>query len=741
MRKLFIATLLLLTIVVPSLNAQTQNGFVKTLGRPEKKGEALSGVSIRVKGAHNPVLSETDGTFSLLLPGLKNGDAYALQQVQKTGYELNEAGLIGQQNAFSDKVPLEIVMVSSKQLQADKQRIENNAYKVAEKNYNAKVKQLEKQIENNQISIEQYRKELNDLQAGFEKYQSLIDGLAEHYAHTDYDGLDEKEREINLCIENGDLERADSLIHLLFDPLDVLQRNKEALAKIDRQIAQAKDILAKANEDMAAVLKQQEKDAEYLYQLYTIALAKFDDEKAQYYIETRAELDTTNGRWQIDAATFFSSHLLFQKSILYFSRAADIFRSSNREYDLSYALYGLGSQMQAASKNQRRKDPAAEEALNEAVEIQRRLAKDFPYVEQSLAIMMINLGEQYLATQRYEESERILEEAVEKLRRIVQYNPSEQFIYRLSHALNLLGELNIYLKQYMVSEVYFIDAHSNGLWAASKNSDYEYAVAEVYTKKAILYAETNKDASCKKASLDAINIYRRLAKKKPRFYEPYVASGLVTLGMRMINSIDVAGICDKSNHNQKDIVSFVEALGYLGEGAKIYKRNVSLGPVFEEQYEMSLITLTYVYMVCDADSTYKTLDELLPRMKRYYPDGLDNFDLIHPFFSTWSDQTEFYLTALRYQSFMSLYKGEPAKTEQYSKEVLSINPKQSDVIPGLATSLLLQGKYSEAEKLYREHKGSMKDTFNQYFDVLEQAKVIPTEHQEEVKRIKKLLNE
>ena len=142
MRKLIFITLLLLSTAVQSLLAQTQQGYVKTLGRPEKKGEALSGVSIRVKGGHNPVLSDSDGTFSLLLPGLKNGDAYALQQVQKTGYELNEIGLIGQQYAFSDKVPLEIVMVSTLQLQADKQRIENNAYKVAEKNYNAKVKQL-----------------------------------------------------------------------------------------------------------------------------------------------------------------------------------------------------------------------------------------------------------------------------------------------------------------------------------------------------------------------------------------------------------------------------------------------------------------------------------------------------------------------------------------------------------------------------------------------------------------------
>ena len=158
MRKTTIL-LLLLTLLWQCLPAQTQQGHVRTLGRPDKKSKALKGVTIRVKGQHNPVLSDSIGSFSLLMTGLKNGDAYTLQQVQKSGYELNETSLIGQQQAFSDKVPLEIVMVSLNQLQADKQRIENNAYKAAEKNFNAKLKQLEEQFNSNSISIEKYQEE------------------------------------------------------------------------------------------------------------------------------------------------------------------------------------------------------------------------------------------------------------------------------------------------------------------------------------------------------------------------------------------------------------------------------------------------------------------------------------------------------------------------------------------------------------------------------------------------------
>lgn len=331
--------------VCATLNAQTQQGYVKTLGRPDKKGEPLSGVSVRVKGEHNPVLSKEDGTLTLLLTGKKNGDAYALQEVKKKGYELNETGVIGRQYAYSDKVPLTIVMVSSAQLQADKQRIENNAFKVAEKNYKAKLDFLESQKADNAISEEHYRKELLELQDKFEKYQLLIDGLAEHYAHVDYDELNDKEREINICIENGELEHADSLIRTMFDPIDVLKRNKDALAQLNQKIAEANTIIDKANEDMAAVLKQQEKDANYLYQLYTIALSRFDNEKAGQYIKTRAELDTTNIKWQIDLAIFLSDYIgnyndaiyIYRKALQYLYRNKD-----NIEEDLSLCYTYIG---------------------------------------------------------------------------------------------------------------------------------------------------------------------------------------------------------------------------------------------------------------------------------------------------------------------------------------------------------------------------------------------------------------
>ncbi len=288
--------------------SQNQKGYVKTLGRPNQKGQALSGVSIRAKGAHNAVLSKNDGTFTMVMTGKKDGDSYALQQVQKTGYELNDVGMIGRQYAFSTNVPITIVMVSQQQLQEDKLRIENKAYEKAEKNYKDKLTTLERQKKENLLTEEKYRQQLQDLQNSFSKYESMIGNLAEHYARTDYDNLDKKEREINLCIEKGELERADSLLQQIG-----IQKRIENIAK---QLSGGQNLMAEAKSDLAKVLKKQQKDGEYLYQLYTIALGRFDNEKARFYIETRAELDTTNVDWQLDAGQFNSEFLADYKKAM-----------------------------------------------------------------------------------------------------------------------------------------------------------------------------------------------------------------------------------------------------------------------------------------------------------------------------------------------------------------------------------------------------------------------------------------
>ena len=91
--------------------------------------------------------------------------------------------------------------------------------------------------------------------------------MADRYARTDYDQLDSIDVEINICIENGELEKADSLIHTVFDPKTVLKRNRAAKKEIEDRIKFAQAVIDKANADKEAIFR----DMAYYRQVAVIA--------------------------------------------------------------------------------------------------------------------------------------------------------------------------------------------------------------------------------------------------------------------------------------------------------------------------------------------------------------------------------------------------------------------------------------------------------------------------------------
>ena len=479
--------IVILSFVCAAVYAQTQQGYVKTVGRLNKKGVSLSGVSIKVKGEHNPVLSKKDGTFSILYAGKKDGDAYSLQEVLKKGYELNEPEIIGRPFAFSKNVKQIIVMVSSTQLQEDKLRIENNAYRTAEKNYKKQLALLEKQKEDNTIAIEEFQRSLSELQEKFEKYQLMIDGLAEHYAHTDYDELNEKEQEINICIENGELERADSLIETLLDPIDVLKRNKEALGKLNEQISQAEGIIDQANTDMSAVLKQQEKDAEHLYQLYTIALSRFDKEKAKFYIVTRAELDTTNINWQSEAGIFLNNFFDEKQSSIYAKRAYRCALAQNGKYN--YTTAGCLSNL----VNTMNEDDEKFKCVEEAFEILDSIgAYDYTKIRNalyvSLGTMAHSIKEDTLALMAFTRAMENIEENYHKSGMLYTIYNNLGMVYRSMEDYDAAME---YHKKAMdIALSYYQEGHYKVGWAYTRIGETlifmkKYKEAQEYLQKAL----------------------------------------------------------------------------------------------------------------------------------------------------------------------------------------------------------------------------------------------------------------
>ena len=97
--------------------------------------------------------------------------------------------------------------------------------------------------------------------------------MAERYARTDYDHLDSLDREINICIENGEFDKADSLIHTVFDPTTVLERNRAAKAAVQEKMQLAQEIIDRANADREALRR----DANYARRVDALCLTLADE--------------------------------------------------------------------------------------------------------------------------------------------------------------------------------------------------------------------------------------------------------------------------------------------------------------------------------------------------------------------------------------------------------------------------------------------------------------------------------
>ena len=316
--------------------AQTQNGIVRTVSRPDAPSQKLQGVVVRVQGDFNPVMTDEQGAFQVLMPGFKNGSAYMLAGINKGGYELREPELIGRQLPFSSSVPLEVIMVSRRQLQRDKQRIEQAARENIERYYEEQLNALNEQLAQATLSNQEYEQKLSQLEGEYDRFEPLIEQMAERYARTDYTNLSDTESLIQQAIESGDLNLAQQRILAKGDP-----EEREKKMKRIRRLAEA----------------QRDELASDYYHLYAIHLSRFQNDSALFYLLRRAELDTTNAQWQIDAGNFydkmdqrFDEALVLYRRALRYAQANEgpqSLRVAQAHNNIAYALARLGRYSEA----------------------------------------------------------------------------------------------------------------------------------------------------------------------------------------------------------------------------------------------------------------------------------------------------------------------------------------------------------------------------------------------------------
>ena len=157
-----------------------------------------------------------------------------------------------------------------------------------------------------------------------------------------------------------------------------------------------------------------------------------------------------------------------------------------------------------------------------------------------------------------------------------------------------------------------------------------------------------------------------------------------------------------------------------------YKKEAEQGKSIDYYTEAMLLLHQLYSQEKKYSRAYQCFKQNIPLLKTLYQSDKSNY-------------IELLNGILVSQSFYSIFEKQYVEAENYSKEALEVDSTKHVVYGNLAAALLFQGKYQEAEKIYRQYKSELKEDFLSDFEEFSKAGVIPKNREEDVEKIKQLL--
>ena len=287
---------------------------------------------------------------------------------------------------------------------------------------------------------------------------------------------------------------------------------------------------------------------------------------------------------------------------------------------------------------------------------------------------------------------------------------------------------------------------------------FEPGLAGTQNNLGVLYNNTQRYKESEKMYLSALKIYQRLTAANPQVYEPDLAMTQNNLGLLY-----------------SDIRRYEESEEMHLSAVEIYQRLTIVNPqVYEPDLARTQNNLGNLYSDTrrygDSEKMYLSAMEIRRRLAAanpqvYEPDlaGIqNNLGCLYDNIRRYEDSEEMYLSALEvYQrltavnpqvyepylvracnnlSFLFLAQGNFEEAERYAREGSKYDFTHHTIYTNLAASLLLQGRYAEAEEIYLRYKEELKEDFLSDFEDFYRRGIIPPEREDDVERIKKLLS-
>lgn len=761
----------------------------------KKQRSAIGGVYVKVATSPNGVVSEEpNGRFMLKLQGLGMGDPMGLATVAKKGMMVFNKEEVDRWSV--QKKPLVLIVCDANEFQKQKDQLIAIGRAQSEKKYKQKLAKLEAQNAKNLLTLEQYYAKLDSIEKEKNNALAHMDEYADLFARIDESEIDTIAQKAVDLFKQGYIDEAIALFKKN-DPIAKIKKSVRIRKQAEemRQLADSADALAQQDIDenmknakayIAALklkndweeagrllkeladalgtleamweyadfslLQKQYAEAEAYYKLCKDKIAVLVKTNPEVYEPQLADISNNLGTIYYKTQRFDESEQMYKDALDVDKRLADA-NPQFYEPDLVVSYNNL-----ANLYGETQRFTESEQMYKDALEISKRLVKSNPQAnERGLAASYLNLASLYMRNQRFTESEKIYKSAVEIYKRLAESNPQT---YGLALAPCYYGLATLYKNTQRYEESELMYKSVLGIFkrlAESNPQTYEPVLAEIYDNLARLYWDTQRYAESEQMFKLALGIFKRLVETNPQTIEPALAISYQSIADLYYTTQRYA----ESEQMYKAAITIDERLyedvpqqfqsrlakGYLKYGMAMINNNKyhdAIGP-FERSLKLCkdmmndetgkslyVANLAWLVDLYNNDKDYATAytynKELLPLLKTNYGEDAN----------TWKTD---YHGKLISQSFYANLLGKFEEGELHSLEALKVDSTQHLAYTNLAAAYLLQGKYQDAEKLYRQYKNEFKEGLLTDFDELAKAGVIPSERMADVEKIKKMLNE
>ena len=241
---------------------------------------------------------------------------------------------------------------------------------------------------------------------------------------------------------------------------------------------------------------------------------------------------------------------------------------------------------------------------------------------------------------------------------------------------------------------------------------YEPGLAGTQNNLGVLYNNTQRYKESEKMYLSALKIYQRLTAANPQVYEPDLAMTQYNLGCLYSDT-------QRYEDSEKMYLSAMEIRRRLAvANPQVYEPDLA-----DTQYNLGCLYYN-IQRYEDSEEMYLSALEVYQRLTAVNP------QVYEPYL----------VRACNNLSFLFLAQGNFEEAERYAREGSKYDFTHHTIYTNLAASLLLQGRYAEAEEIYLRYKEELKEDFLSDFEDFYRRGIIPPEREDDVERIKKLLS-